>query len=413
MECSIVCYQAKFKTGPEAIRDLESLLARRAHDSYSKRALLTEAAIQYALRGRGAEAAKALEEVDRDALRMDARRAKVTNLIARLHVTRWSRGARACAELLDDAAALVDDSDVAFRAELLAFEAYVGHALGDAPRHHAAVAALRDLARRAQHHAARAALEQLEGDRARSFAEDELTPVLRAALRRDESIVPRLLALGLLGPLPETLGLTPGRRVLLLSNENAIVVQDHGDLWLRPGPPRWAPPLLRLLSSGSASKESIVAGLWGLRRYFPERHDPLVRTTIHRLRALLDPRGEWVSVTPNGYGLSVPVHTVGADTADPLEAPLLDEEPLEEPPLVLPAGPVRTGAPPPGAPLDPGTVDARVFARLQEGGSVSVPELLRALRISESTVLRALRRLVDARRVKRTGSARATRYEAC
>ncbi len=412
VECSLVIYQAKFRAGPDALRDLESLLARRAHDSYSMRALLTEAAIQYALRGRGAEAAQALERVDRDALRMDARRAKVTSLIARLHVTRWGRGARACAALLDDAAALLDESDVAFRAELLAFEAYVGHALGDAARYAEAISELRRLARRSEHHEARAALEQFEGDRVRAFAEDELTPLLRAAVRRDERELPRLLALGFLGPVPELLGLTPARRVVLLPHENAILVQDQGDLWLRPSPPRWAPPLLRLLAGGGASKEAIVAGLWGLRRYSPERHDPLVRTTIHRLRSFLDPRGEWVTVTPNGYGLAVPVHAVGADLTGPLDAPLLEEDSLEDPPPrpAAPRAPSRAAAAPQPA-LDPGTVDARLYTRLRERGTASVPELIRALALSESTVLRSLRRLVAAGKAARTGAARATRYE--
>lgn len=404
IECSIVIYQATFKTGPEAISDIESLLARRSHDSYSERALLTQAAVQYALRGRGAEAVEALSRVDRDALRMDARRAKVTSLIARLFVTRFGQGARACGALLDEAAALVDESDVAFRAELHAFEAYVGQALGDRRRHDAAIGNLRRLSRQAEHHVARAALEQFEGDRPRAFAEDELTPLLRAVVRRDEREVPRLLALGLLGPLPEVLGLSPGRRVILLSSENAVVVEDHGDLWLRRSPPRWVPPLLRLLSSGDASKEALVAGLWGLRRYFPERHDSLVRTTIHRLRAFLDPRGEWVTVTPNGYGLAVAVHEVGAGALDPEAEPLPEEEPLDDPP---PQRPRRAEVP-----LDPGSADARVLDHLRGRGAQSVPAIARSLRLSESTALRALRRLVRAKRVRREGAARATRYEA-
>ncbi len=418
IECSLVIYQATFKTGPEAITDLESLLSRRSHDSYSNRALLTQAAMQYALRGRGAEAVQALDQIDRDALRMDARRAKVTSLIARLYVTRWGKGARACRDLLDEAATLVDESDVGFRAELYAFEAYVGQALGDARRHDAAIESLRGLSRQAEHHVTRAALEKFEGERPRAFAEDELTPLLRAAVRRDEREVPRLLALGLLGPLPEVLGLAPDRRVILLSHENAVIVQDHGDLWLRRSPPRWVPPLLRLLSSGDASKEALVAGLWGLRRYFPERHDSLVRTTIHRLRAFLDPRGEWVTVTASGYGLAVPVHEVGAGVIDTLEAPLPEDEPLDDPLPVRPSKPARSSpSDPRGGParvevvLEPGSVDARVLERLREGGACSVPAIARSLRLSESTALRALRRLVRAKKARRKGAARATRYE--
>jgi tetratricopeptide (TPR) repeat protein len=402
--CSMVVYQAKFKVGPNVLRDLEALLAERSHDAYSRRTVLTQAAVHYALRGRGSEAIAALEQVDRDALRMDARRAKVTSLIARLYVTRWGRGARACAALLDEAAALVDEGDVTFRAELLAFEAFVGRALGDPGRREAAIEELRRLARGAEHHVAKAALEQFEGEKIRAFAEDELTPLLCAVDRRSEQALPRFLALGLLGPVPELLGLAAGRRVLLLSQENAVLVQDHGDVWLRPSPPRWAPPLLRILAAGSASKEAIVAGLWGLKRYWPERHDPLVRTTIHRLRGFLEPRGEWVTVTAEGYGLAVPVHVSGmADPSEELDAPLLDDEPLDEPALKAPsAGGARATA----------ALDLRVHQALLRAGEASMPALAKQLGMSESTVLRALRRLVAEKKARRRGAARATRYRA-
>ncbi len=397
--CSIVVYQAKFKVGPSAMHDLEALLAKRSHDSYSRRALLTQAAVQYALRGRGSDALGALEEVDKDALRLDARRAKVTSLLARLYVARWGRGAAACATLLHDTVELVDASDVAFRAELYAFEAFVGRALGEPMRRARAIDGLRRLVGRTEHHVARAALEQIEGGAPHAFEEDELSALLRAVERRDLDALPRLLALGTLGPVPEILGLEPARRVLLLSRENAVLVQDHGDLWLRPSPPRWVPPLLRLLAAGSASKETLVAGLWGLRRYRPERHDPLVRTTIHRLRAFLEPRSEWVTVTAHGYGLAVPVHTSSpAEAGEPLEAPMQEDEIDDAPPARL------------GAEASTAAVDQRVVEGLARMGEASVPELAGALELSESTVLRAARRLVHAGKIVRSGAARATRY---
>jgi hypothetical protein len=400
IEVSIVAYRARFKVGAEALSELTALLGRRAHDSYSRRALLTQAAVQYAVRGRGAEAAAVLAEVDREALRMDARRAKVTSLLARLHVTRWARGLTAAAELIDEARALIDSGDVAFRAELLAFELMVGDALGEEVRRERALDGLRALRREADHHAARTALAQAEGERARAFAEDELSALLHAVARRDERALPRLLAAGLLGPVPELVGIAPGRGVVLLPSEGAVLIHDRGDLWLRPGPPRWAPPLLRLLAGSGASKEAIVAGLWGLRRYVPVRHDPLVRTTIHRLRGFLDPRGEWVTVTAQGYGLSVPVHVVGgAEPAELLEAPLPEEEGLAEPPRLAAS-----------APRDTDGHDRRLLDHLARVGEASAPDLARALGVSESTALRAARRLCAAKKITRAGAARATRY---
>lgn len=390
--CSMVVYAARFRLSAQCVSDLEALLAGKAHDSYSRRALLTELAVQRAVRGRATEARAALEEAERDALRSDARRAKATSILARLHLARWGEGVGACDDLVERARPLLDAGDVAFRAELHGFDAFVARANGDAAREARARAALRELAAEKEHYIAKAALEQLEGGARRAFAEDEVAPLLHAVVAHEERALSRLLASGMLGPVPELLGLEPGRRVILLPNDNAAVIEDRGDLWLRPHPPRWAPRLLALLASGDASKEAIVRALWGLRFYRAERHDPLVRTTIHRLRAFLEPRGEWVVVTPTGYALSVPVHVAGT-IEDPADSPPEDVEALD-------AWADDSGV----------SVDDRVADRLAALGAASVRQLARALKLSESTVLRALRRLVKARRAARTGAARATRY---
>jgi hypothetical protein len=86
----------------------------------------------------------------------------------------------------------------------------------------------------------------------------------------------------------------------LLASEDALLLEDHGELVLRYHPPGWCPLLLSLLASGDVSKETLVARRWGLKLYRPERHDPLIRTTIHRLRAFIEPYGSWVRVTPSG-----------------------------------------------------------------------------------------------------------------
>jgi predicted transcriptional regulator len=51
-----------------------------------------------------------------------------------------------------------------------------------------------------------------------------------------------------------------------------------------------------------------------------------------------------------------------------------------------------------------------VYQRLEELEHASVPELARSLELSNSTVLRALRALMEERRVESHGFARATRY---
>jgi len=397
IECSIAIYRAKFKLGPDALDGLEGLLKRRSHDSYSTRMVATQAAIQYALRGRAADAERVLADADRDAMKQDVRRAKVGSLLARLYFARFSGGARACAELLDATAALTEKEDVAFRAELLSFELYVGRALGDNVRTSRALAELCALRGRAEHYLATAALELHAPDRSPVFAEDEITPLLRATADRDLRVLSRLLALGVVGPIAEVLGLEPGRRVILITLENTVVIEDHGNVWSRSSPPRWLAPLLRVLARGGASKETIVAEIWGLKRYHPERHDSLVRTTIHRLRAFLEPRGEWIVVTPTGYALDSALHVIGTHAPAMLEPTLVDHDPLDV-------------ALPPSAPRGASrNLDALLLERIASA-PLSSPEIARHLGVSESTVLRALRRLVRLKKVVRRGAARATTY---
>ena len=331
-------------------------------------------------------------------------------MLAHLHVARWSGGPAACAELLTQAADLVDESDLAFRAELLGFEAFVARAEQDDERLTRALSGLRSLAESHELHWAKAALEQFSHDayRARAFPEDQLTPLLRAVVRRDESVLPRLLSAGLTGALPELLGFAPGRRILVLAAENALVLEDHGNVVVRTNPPRWCPELLRLLSGKDVSKQALVGKLWGLRSYRAERHDPLLRTTIHRLRALLEPYGKWVQVTPNGYGTSVPVLFVGGGDADGTDAELAsfedDVTPLESAPPFTASPSTNVGAAREREPSE------RIYAALAQLEHGSVRQLARAAEVSPSTALRALRELVRRKQVLRTGYARATRY---
>jgi hypothetical protein len=399
---------------PEALQRIQMLLGRRSHDSYSKRALLAELAIQLALRGRRFDATAALDEADDDALRVDARRAKITTLIARLHVRRWSQGAAACAELLEQTRELVDEGDVAFRAELLGFEALVGRALVDDARYARALLDLRELVRANEHYRAKAALEQHDTApaRLRAFPEDELTPLFHAVVSRDQRALQRLLGLGLLGPVPELLGLIPGKRIIFLTTENAALLEEHGNLHLKPSPPRWCAALLRVLAHGPASKETIVTSLWGLRAYRPERHDPLVRTTIHRLRAFLAPYGDWVFVDDaRAYGCRVPLHFVGVAESEDLDAPLVEGE---APDVDVDTN-IESAAEPTvrhRAHVDE-TPEQRVLIKLtQTDERLGIRDIARSLGLSESTVLRALRVLLRKKRVIRTGCARATRYAA-
>jgi hypothetical protein len=205
--------------------------------------------------------------------------------------------------------------------------------------------------------------------------------------------------------IPELLGLTPGRRILLVPSEELLLLEDHGDVLVRHRPPRWCPALLRILASPDATKEKIVAGLWGLRVYRPALHDPPVRTTIHRLRTFLQPHGDWIAVTDDGYRTTVPVHLVTGGEPAPAETMPLWEE-GEVPAL---SAPHRMARPTRAAPAREEPTEVVLHA-LEELRDATVATLARHVDLPASTVLRALRELVADRRVERLGFARATRY---
>lgn len=396
VDTSIATYVTRFDPRPDALARIDELLRRSSHDSYSRRALLTQSAIQRAMRGQAEKAVSHLEEADRDALRSDTRRGRATSLLARLWVTRWQSGVLACEPLVEALRALVEPHDVAFCAELLGFAILVARAKGDEAAGARSLDELRALLRATHHFAAKAALTQFEPLLTpAAFDEDSVAPNLRAVVQRDTSVLPRIVALGLCGMIPELLGLTPSRRIIVIPSEDLLLLEDHGNVIVRQRPPRWCPMLLRILASGRSSKADIVAGLWGLRAYHPEMHDPPVRTTIHRLRAFIHPYESWIEVAGDGYRTTVPVYlAANASLPDgPMwvegEAPMLD---------FADAVPAQD---------DNAT---RLLRRLAEVEAASVPELARSMKLSPSTVLRTLRELAERDLVERVGFARATRY---
>jgi hypothetical protein len=414
--CSIATYASSFMAEPAVLATLTSLLAKPPHDSYSYRALLTDAAVQYAMRGQMDSALTAMQAAHKDALRGDSRRGRLAALLTRISVVRWQFGPIACRSLVDEAIQLVDQRDAGLRAEVLGYDAMIGTYFDDANRVDRAIVELRTLVAEYPFKAC-AALMQFDpqGTAPAAFSEDELSPLLRAVVRKDHLMLPQLLNLGLLGVIPELLGLAPGRRILLLPSARVILLEDHGNIVLRERPPRWVPLLLGAFARGAASKEDIVKTLWGIRSYSPELHDPPLRTSISRLRSFLSPYVDWINAVEGGYALAVPLVVMGPVETDPepIERAALDEG--ESPELFLAHWSTNTA----NAKANPKreielSHEDQVLQLLSSAEQItsgmSVVQLARSLSLSQSTLLRALRTLLSAKRIERLGFARATRY---
>ncbi len=62
-------------------------------------------------------------------------------------------------------------------------------------------------------------------------------------------------------------------------------------------------------------KEQLLAAVWGIARYRPDRHDAIVYTAVSRLRGLLGTAGHWVENHEGAYRLASQVAFRGLDGA--------------------------------------------------------------------------------------------------
>jgi hypothetical protein len=403
IEISSASYEARFglRGLAHTLQQLELLQSEQRQDSYSSRVVALDRAMLLALAGRGDTALSLLREFDRILVPEGDRRMQLRTLLTAATVAMLRDGHAAAKPLITRAEQLLDDGwDAALRVEVLCVKAFCA-----APGDQEPLA--QELDRAARHTGiARAALYAHLLDRTRplpesvrlhDFEDDRLGALLLSVLH--EQRVPRLIHEGYLGLIPRALGLSPGRRIYLLEPAR-LAIENHGHVCFeRPGETTLR--LLRALSDGQWwSKEQLLAMVWGLTGYRPDRHDAVVYTAVARTRQALGLCREWLETEQGAYRLNGPECRVvpwrdgslaevedDAADADSSEAPLaLGESDSSEP------------------------SPAAAFVR--EHGSATTGRLAKALQVSEMTALRELQKLVARGVLRRVGRGRSTRYEA-
>ncbi|APR81601.1 Hypothetical protein A7982_06950 [Minicystis rosea] len=409
LDCAIAIYRARFGVLPvrKAIAELTEVLARaRPDDSYSRRSLCIEMAVQYALAGEGDTAWGLLERLGTEHLPDggDAR-ARIRFLIACANVARLRHGRSSMMPFVSEARALSrTHPDITLEFDISCMEILAAETAEERARIRAGLRALGRLSGiargwlRQEHKEGRddsspklpAGAELMEADR--------LGALYAACLRGTPELAARVIASGHWGLLPLSLRLDPGRRVMLLGRR--VVVEDHGNVTVLDDTSDGTLRLLRALAGGEwRGKADLLRTVWGIGAYRPDAHDAVIHTAVSRLRALLGVRGHWIEATSGGYQLTPGVALL--DLANTLgDAP---------PPPVESIHPPAPSIPPPAMPSQPPAADAIVTWLAREGPSSST-DIASHLGVSEMTALRRLRDLIDQGVVQRSGKGKNTRY---
>jgi hypothetical protein len=408
IECSLAIYRARFGVAPlgRAIEELEALTrATSAEDSYSRRAVETELAKALALAGRGDEAWAKLEALSARRIPDGDERARVRFLLSCAAVSRLRYGLESARTYAAEArAALHDDHDLALEVELICAELVVADARSRAMllRRLGVLHATTGISRAAVYKAVfDEGAEAADAMRVAEFEEDRTGARLADAWSGNQGSLDKLVRDGHLGLLPIASRVSPEAAIVETATER-FAIAERGKVRIVDEVPGGPARLLREIGSVSGEgrawhgKESLLAKVWGITRYRPDRHDALVHTAVSRLRGLLGTAGHWIECRDGAYRLAPDVAFSSCVPDVPVAAAPMWRELTRE---------ASTEG-------DAATREQALLVHLLASGACSTADIAVALRVSEMTAFRTLRALVERGLVVRTGKGPSTRYTA-
>lgn len=164
--------------------------------------------------------------------------------------------------------------------------------------------------------------------------------------------------------------------------------------------------ILLLLRDRPCTKEELVEQIWGY-AYDPLRHDPLIYSSMNKVRKFLENYGDWIELSEDGYRIKAGVKVIiknnlkRNDKMASLTA-LVEKTQAQQSPAVKAS-----------KNFDLQNMNFRqmqVLEYLRKNHSISIFELSSKLEISKPTATRDLSQLHKMGKLKRVGKGRATRY---
>jgi predicted transcriptional regulator len=240
-----------------------------------------------------------------------------------------------------------------------------------------------------------------------SPGEDPLGDLLDKIAKQDEQAPKLIVENRYYGLLHKYYKLPFGTQALIFDlMPGSIVILDKGNVtYQQKGLNTLIRKILLLIRHAPQNKEQLVKAIWGY-DYDPLRHDPLIYSSINKIRKLLGTYGDWIVLTENGYQIHREVKVIFRNTL---------KKQITAAPSLFPAE-AKKNPPLPQKRLWDENFKNLNFRQLQivdflkRHSSLSISELSEKLEISKPTATRDLSQLYNVGILKRAGRGRATRY---
>lgn len=392
-EAAALIYQSEAGWRPQTIvRELESAVRDlRASDSYTLNNLLLELARQLILRGRWRDARTLLDENAPQIYKFGNRRQEFVLQLRLGDLALYQGDFSSAAHFIQGAKRCLNRvADRNFEIRLLGLECKLARVQGrEVPPE--PVARLIELTAEFSTSINQQMLfrQGLHPDPAISETEDPLGALFRLNLRNPNEAQKRSLAIGYIGLWPTFKGLKPGTKsIVLLDDMRSLLLTAPDGTFLKTAAvtPRLI-SFLQNVAQGRGRKDQLIKTVWGY-TYHPLRHDPLLYSAVAKLRKTLEPFGEWLVNTDNGWQLK-------PEILCDLKFDPKTVLPIEE----LPAEPER---------FTPRQHLA--IKELRRRGVWTIKSYKEAYDVSTMTAFRDLRYLLKCGVLIRVGKGRSTRY---
>lgn len=238
------------------------------------------------------------------------------------------------------------------------------------------------------------------------IGEDPIGDLLDRVHRQDPEAPRLLIQAGYYGLLHKYYKIPFGTPCLIFDLlPGSVVLLSHGNVtYKQKGLNSLLRKIALLLRQGPHSKEVLVQKVWGY-EYDPLRHDTLIYSSINKLRKLLEPHGDWISLSEEGYFIRSDVKVVIKNLLKTGEKTSVKSLSALSPVPRKPAAQTL-----PAELKDLNFRQLQILNYLKRNASLSIRELSLKLEISKPTATRDLSQLHKLGILKRVGKGRATRY---